>query len=157
MIRTFGVVGLGIGLIGCYTQQPIGSTVPVPGTLVTFDLTDAGRSALGGSMGPEIVQIDGRVIENDTTGYIVGVSGVRYIGGGTQAWRGEQVRIKPDYVRTTFERRFSKTRTAVLAAAGVGAVAYLVTRSLLGSGSVMEVPVGCDTCSTVASVRIPRP
>jgi hypothetical protein len=123
--------------------------------LVTFDITDVGRSALGGSMGPEIVQIDGRVIGKEPDGVLVGVSGVRFIGGGTAAWRGEQVRIRPDYVRTTYERRLSKGRTWGLAAAGVGLAAYLVTRSIIGSGSI-NVPISCDTCSTgVASVRIP--
>ena len=148
-----GFAALAVPLMGCYTLEPIGRIAPEPGTLVTFDITDAGRTALGGSMGPEIIRIDGRVLDKDSTDYVVGVSGVRFFGGGEQAWRGERVRIKPDYVRATYERRFSKTRTVALAAAGVGAAAFLVTRSLLGGGSVDTPP--CDTCGTGDRVRIP--
>jgi len=156
MIRMRGLAVLSIPLLGCYTLEPLGRAAPAPGTLVTFDINDAGRSALGGSMGPEIVQIDGRVLDTDSTDYVIGVSGVRFFGGGEQAWRGERVRIKPEYVRSTYERRLSKTRTVAFAAAGVAAAAYLVTRSLIGGGSV-DVPVLCDTCGTAATLRIPRP
>ena len=104
-------------------------------------------------MGPEIGQIEGRLLQRDTAQYVVAVSAVRLIRGGEQVWSGEPVRIKPDYVATTYTRHFSKGRTIALSALGVGAVAFLVTRSLTGSGDPQE-KIPSDT----ATARIsPRP
>jgi len=59
------IVGMTLGalLAGCYTLQPAGGVVPSVGTQVAFDVNDVGRLALGGSMGPEIGQIEGRVVQ----------------------------------------------------------------------------------------------
>ena len=154
-IRVLSVAALSVPLAGCYTVEPVGAIAPVPGASVTFDVTDAGRSALGGSMGPEIVQIDGLLLEKDSTDYVIGVTGVRFVGGGEQTWRGERIRIKPEYVRSVYERQFSTARTAAFVTAGVGAVVYLVTRSIIGGGSVGD-PCG-DACGTGTTSRIPRP
>lgn len=104
-------------------------------------------------MGPEIGQIEGRLLQRDTAQYLVAVSAVRLLRGGEQVWSGEPVRIKPDYVATTYTRQFAKGRTIALGAVGVAAVAFIVTRSLIGSGDAIEKPPG-DT----ATARIsPRP
>jgi hypothetical protein len=55
--------------------------------------------------------------------------------GGVTKWEGELVSIRPEYVRSLRERKFSATRTAVLAvAASAGLVAFVATRDLLGLG-----------------------
>jgi hypothetical protein len=51
-------------------------------------------------------------------------------------WNGEQVTVRTDYVRTIGERRFSAGRTALaVAGATASAMAFVLTRSLLGGGS----------------------
>ena len=153
MLRNAGVVAMGLTLVGCYTLQPNRGGAPAIGERVAFDVNDAGRAALGGSMGPEIGQIEGRLLQRDSAQYLVAVSSVHLIRGGEQAWSGEPVRIKPDYVATTYTRHFSKGRTIALTALGVGAVAFIVTRSIVGNGDALDKPPG-DT----ASARIsPRP
>lgn len=153
MLRNAGVVAMGLNLVGCYTLQPNRAGTPAIGERIAFDVNDAGRAALGGSMGPEIGQIEGRLLQRDSAQYLVAVSAVHLIRGGEQTWSGEPVRIKPDYVATTYTRHFSKGRTIALGAVGVGAVAFIVTRSLIGSGDALEKNPG-DT----ASARIsPRP
>ena len=87
-------------------------------------LTDAGRTALGGSMGPEIIQIEGKLLSTDNSEYVVGVSLVRLLRGGEQVWRGETVRIKTEYVSSLYERRLSASRSLAL-----GATARRSTRS----------------------------
>src|SRR4051812_38255590 len=114
------VVG-GILLVGCYELQPTGGSVPQPGTIIGLDINDAGRVALGGAMGTEIGQIEGRLIEKTATEYVVGVTVVHLLRGGEQVWRGENVRVRSDYVTTIYQRRLNPARTAVLAAAGAGA------------------------------------
>jgi hypothetical protein len=153
MLRTAGLVATGLALVGCYTLQPSRGVAPEIGERVAFDVNDAGRAALGGSMGPEIGQIEGRLLQRDTTQYLVAVSAVHLLRGGEQTWSGEPVRIKPEYVATTYRRHFASGRTIALSALGAGAVAFIVTRSLIGSGDSVDKLPG-DT----ASARIsPRP
>ena len=159
MMRVSRVAGLlvgALGLVGCYTLRPTRGATPQIGEKVAFDLNDNGRAALGGSMGPEIGQIEGRLLQKDTSQYVVAVSAVRLIRGGEQAWGGEQVRIRSDYVSNAYTRQFSTGRTIALSAIGVGAVALIVTQSIVGSGSGDDVtPI--DTASTRKSPWRPIP
>jgi hypothetical protein len=139
-------------LMGCYTLQPVTSASPAIGERIAFDVNDMGRAALGGSMGPEIGQIEGRLVQKDTTQYVVAVSSIRLLRGGEQTWSGEQVHIKSDYVTTTYARHFAKGRTIALSAVGIGALAFLVTRSLTATGDA-DVKVPGDSSSTMVSPR----
>jgi hypothetical protein len=151
--RFAGVVPVAGLLVGCYTLQPTRGGVPDIGTQVTFDVNDAGRVALGGSMGPEIGQIEGKLIEKGNGNYVVAVSAIRLLRGGEQVWSGEPVQLKSEYLGSAYERRFSKSRTVLLGAVTVGGfAAFLATRSLIGSGSESgKMPQ--DT----ADLRIVRP
>lgn len=142
----------GLLLVGCYTLQPIRSAKPVAGTRVALDINDAGRVALGGSMGPEIAQVEGRLLESSNGDYHIAVSAVRLLRGSEQIWTGEEVRISSDYIGTTYERRFSRGRTIALSAVTVGALtAFALSRDLIGSGSIKRPPVIPDT---LASLRL---
>ena len=141
-------------LAGCYELQPAGSSVPQPGQAIGLDIDDAGRVALDGSMGPEIAQVEGRLVERTPTDYVVAVTDVHLLRGGEQAWSGENIHIPAGYVTTVYERRLSKAKTATLAAVGVGAVALLASRGLNGLGDVTrpEPPPG-DTAHTILRPR----
>jgi hypothetical protein len=147
--RLIGLIALGVVLVGCYTLKPARGVVPEVGTRLAFEVNDTGRVALGGVVGPEISQIEGRLISRDNGDYVVAVSSVRSLGGAHQVWRGEQVRIKPGHVRSVYERRFSTTRSVALGATVVGSfAAYLVTRALTTSGSDNPGGGGPDTAQT---------
>jgi hypothetical protein len=121
---------------------------------IAVDVNDAGRVALGGTMGPEIAQIEGTLVQRDSSEMVVAVSVVHLLRGGEQEWRGEKVRIKPAYVSTAYERQFSRGRTIAVSAAALGAVALLATRSILGAGSNgLPDPSGPPASQT----RVPRP
>jgi hypothetical protein len=99
-------------------------------------VTDAGRVALGGSMGPEIAQVEGRLIGIENGEYLVAVTTVRLLRGGEQVWSGEQVRIKQEHVSSVYVRRFSTARSVALGTTvGGGFAAFLITRALRGAGS----------------------
>ena len=83
-LRWLRVVGLPILTVSCYTLQPTGGPVPELGTIIGLDLNDAGRAALGGSMGPEIGQVEGRLIQKDTGQYLVAVTTLHLLRGGEQ-------------------------------------------------------------------------
>jgi len=150
-VRLIGMAA--ISLAGCYTLKPAMGVTPEVGTKVAFAVNDAGRVALGGSMGPEIAQVEGQLLEMDSATYLLAVSGVRTIRGDEQVWSGEQVRLKPEHVAYTYKRAFSVGRSIGLGAISVGGFAAIIaSRSLLGFGSTGG-PGGEDTAHT----RLIRP
>lgn len=154
--RLLGCVALVELLAGCYVLQPATGAGPEPGALMAMEVNDLGRLALGGQMGPEIQQVEGRLVSKNNGEYQIAVSSVKLIRGGAQVWSGEKVTVKPEYISQTFERRLSKSRTAAMAAVFVVGV-YTVVRSqdLFGLGKRDPDPVPCDTnCPTAA--RFPR-
>lgn len=155
-LRQLCIAGLAVLLVGCYTLEPTGGPVPELGKIIGLDLNDAGRAALGGSMGPEIGQIEGRLVQGDSTEFVVAVTDLHLLRGGEQVWHGEIVHINSGYVSSLYERRFSVTRTAVLAAAGAGAVAIIATRGLIGLGNPSS-PSGPAPGDTAHTQRRPRP
>jgi hypothetical protein len=143
--RITGLALFGSLVAGCYSLQPVRGTPPV-GAQVAFDVNDAGRVALGGQIGPEIGQIEGRLLRRDSGEYALAVSAVRMLRGGEQVWSGETVRLRPEHLGNAYERRFSKGRTVVLGLALVGGVvAFAVTRDLFGLGSDPEIRPPRDT------------
>jgi hypothetical protein len=145
---------LGFLAAGCYTYQPVAGVVPEVGMQVAFDVNDAGRVALGGQMGPEIAQVEGLLVQKDSGSYLVAISTVRLLRGGEQVWTGEQVRLRSEYLGSAYQRRFSMGRSAALGAAALGGFgAFLVSRSILGSGSKDLPGQPTDTANT----RLARP
>lgn len=86
-------------------------------------------------MGPEISQVEGRFIQRDNGEYLLGVTSVSLLRGGVQTWKGEQVRLKPEYVGNMYERRLDKGRTIVAAALGVGVAAAIASRGVFGNNN----------------------
>jgi hypothetical protein len=139
---------------GCYTLDPVEGVNPKVGTRVAFDVNDVGRVALGGTMGPEIAQVEGTLVAKDDAGYLVAVQTVRLLRGLEQPWSGEQVRLKPEYLGPAYERRVSRGRSVGLGLIGVGGLgALFLSRSLLGSGTESNGDNPGDTVIT----RLGRP
>ncbi len=146
MTRLLGLAVFALLVIGCYTLQPVRGAVPEVGTQVAFDVNDAGRVALGGSMGPEIAQIEGRLVSKEEADYVIAVSTIRFLRGGEQVWGGEQVRLKSEYLGPAYVRRFAAGRSAVVGGTVVGGfTAFLIGRALRGAGNGDEGGRGRDT------------
>lgn len=121
-------------LVGCYSLRPAGSTV-TEGSRVAFDLNDAGRVAMTERIGPEILQLEGRVLSTQNGEYTLSVSNVKFVRGAEQVWAGERVQLSKEHVGTAWERRFSPGRTAALAGLTVAAVAvFFLTREFVLGG-----------------------
>lgn len=121
---------------GCYTLKPVQGVDPKVGEQIAFDITDTGRVALGGTMGPEIARVEGQLVEKQNGSYLVAVSNVRLLSGTDQTWTGEQVRLEKNYLGSAYQRRFSKGRTIAFSLVSAGGIAALfVGRSLLGFGN----------------------
>jgi len=120
------VASIGLLTTSCYNLQPVSVAVPEPGTRIAFAINDVGRVALGGSMGPELRRVEGSFQSKEGDDYIVDVSGVELLQGGFQTWAGESVRIKSSYVSAVYEKKFSKSKTA-LAVGGMTVAAVLLS------------------------------
>lgn len=120
------VAGIGLLASGCYTLQPAPVAVPEAGTRVALAINDAGRVALGGSMGPQLRRVEGSFQAKEGDEYLVNVSGVELLQGGFQTWAGESVRINTNYVSALYEKKFSAAKTA-LAVGGVAAIAVFAS------------------------------
>ena len=127
---------------GCYSYVPLSSPVPA-GTRVAVDLNDQGRADLRGVIGSEIARVEGPLVHNSDTAYVLNVLETRGMGGQLSRWSGETVSLRREYVRSITERRFSRSRTTMGVVAGAAAVlAFILTRDLLGlgGGDVSNVP-----------------
>jgi hypothetical protein len=109
--------------------------------------------ALGGLVGPELAQIEGRLVSLENREYVLHVTGVRFLRGGEQGWRGETVRIKPEYVTSRYERTFSTERSVALGAIAVAAVVLVATKGLRGFS---QGDRGITPDSTGTTLRRPR-
>jgi len=134
MVR-LGFAALTVLLAGCYTLEPAGGIAPEPGSRIALDLTDAGRVALGGAIGPGVDQIEGRLVGVEGDEYLLAVSSVTSLRHGTQVWAGERIRVRSEHVGTVYERRLSAGRSVTLGAVAVaGITAFILGRDLLGFG-----------------------
>jgi len=135
-LRASAAALFGLLVAGCYALQPVVGVNPKVGSDVAFDVNDMGRVALGGTMGPEIAQVEGQLVEKQDSVFIVSVNTVRLLRGTEQPWSGERVRLRSEYLGPAYERKFSKGRSIGMAVGGVGGIAaFFLTRSLLGSGN----------------------
>ena len=64
--------------------MPMIGVVPELGREIAMDMNDAGRLAVGTSMGQEIAQVEGRLVSKDSGEYTVAVSMVHLLRGGEQ-------------------------------------------------------------------------
>jgi len=142
--------------MGCYTVQPIAGQNTALGSTLSININDAGRASLGGQMGPAINEIEGRLLDKDSAGYVLAVSQVRLFGGGEQVWSGERVRIKTEFVNTVSEKKFSKSKTALISAAAVSVVAIVLSKGLIGSLSGDDGKLPPDTGIAVKYPRFGR-
>lgn len=131
-----GLVFLSVLLTGCYTLEPASGIAPEPGNRVALNINDVGRVALGGLIGPELAQIEGRLMGKENDEYHLAVSKVLFLRGGEQVWSGERIRVRSEYVGSVYERRYSTGRSVALGVASIGGLtAVILGRDLLGLGT----------------------
>lgn len=130
-VRNLLVIAAGAALGGCYSLQPVSAASPELGTVVAVDVNDAGRAALNTAVGPEVRQLEGRLVQRSEAEMLLAVTAVRTFRGGEQVWKGERVTLKPEYVGTTYEKRFSTGRTIIASALTIGAFVALSTSGII--------------------------
>lgn len=137
--ETFRQLGAAIGwlpiLAGCYTYTPIETPKPEPGTNLSLVLSDEGRMQTVHQVGPYAVRIEGALVQATSDDLTLAVSEVVDARGTHSKWTGEPVSLPRSYVLMTYQKKFSGSRTALVAAATVGGIiALIASRNLLGLG-----------------------
>ena len=135
---------------GCYQYVPVTTATPAAGREVTIDISDRGRVALASQLGPGARRVHGRILQAGDTAYVLGLSGVEYLGTSSLAkWSGEVVSVSRDYVTDVRERRLSRGRSWLAAGLVVVLAAAVSTIAIVGFGSeggdTRTPPDGGDT------------
>jgi hypothetical protein len=121
---------------GCYNYAPLTTPSPEPGTYLAVTLTDSGSYALTRYLGPDAFVVRGRYVATDERGLLVSVSSVELHGGWEDPWKGETVALPTSCVASLHVRRFSKSKSYLLAAAGAGGVLVAAAAfAIVGSGT----------------------
>ena len=124
------------GATGCYTYVPLWNGNPAPGSEITLGLSDRGRAALAGPLGPGATRVTGRLANATDSLFVIDVAEVSYVRGGVPAkWNGEEVRVPRDYVSGLSQRQLSKSRSWITAGVVVGALALASTIVIKGFGN----------------------
>jgi hypothetical protein len=122
-----------LALAGCYTYRPILTTTPEHGTRVSAQLTGQGSVDLAGQIGPDILHVEGDVVEADSTGLELVVHEVESFRGIRSDWQGEHVRIPNQAVAGMQVRRLSVGGTSLMGGVMVAGL-YAIYRVLGGPG-----------------------
>lgn len=144
---TFRLVAVAIGLLpilaGCYTYTPIATLEPEPGTNLSLVLSDEGRMQAVRQVGPYAVRVEGALVQATSDDLTLAVSQVVDGRGTHTKWTGESVSLPRSYVLMTYQKKFSGSRTALVAVATVGGLlALIASRNLLGLGGSGETGQG---------------
>jgi hypothetical protein len=119
----------------CYVYRPVAGPVPPTADRVRFTLTDAGTADLATQLGPSTVELSGKLVDDSADAYVVAVLGTRARNGVEADWRGERVTVPRSLVAHMEQRRFSRSRT-VLMAVGTIAAALVAREAFWGPGGV---------------------
>ena len=116
---------------GCYVHRAILDPAPLPNMSVTVTLTNDGRGALSGLLGPGARALDGRVLMSSPDTLALAVYRMTRVTGRIESWRGEHVALPQRSAARVEERRFSARATAAVvggAVTGLVLVAGMVQR-----------------------------
>ena len=96
---------------------------------------------MGEQIGASARTIEGVFRSQDDYAYLFNVSSIVYLNGQQNRWTGEPLKVSRNFVTNLRQRQFSRSRTALVAAIGIGgAVAFILSRGLLGLGNTTPDP-----------------
>jgi hypothetical protein len=126
-------------LSGCYEYLPP-ATPDLAGHEVQLSITDSGSAVLAPQVGYGIEAVDGKLVSDTDMRYQVAVTSIRRRDGQESDWNGESVNIPHSIVSTITERRFSRARSTLFAAATT--MAMVVARRAFGGTGGATTPGG---------------
>ncbi|MEA2723159.1 MAG: hypothetical protein QOH59_930 [Gemmatimonadales bacterium] len=132
-IRFTIILGTTVTLAACYTYRPLSTPAPEPGTRISAQLTGQGSHDLAGQIGPDVLHVEGEVVEADSSGLDLVVREIESNRGIRSDWQGEQVRLPLTAVAGIQERKLSPGGTGLMGGV-LAAGLYAIYRVLGGPG-----------------------
>lgn len=130
---------LTVSAMGCYGYyQPVNNDLA--GHRIQLSITDSGAVILAPQIGVGIESVDGQLVTDSAARYLVSVSGIRRRDGLEADWRGERLYIPHALVSSVMERRFSRARTTLFAAATT--IAMVAVKHAFGGAGGATAPGG---------------
>jgi hypothetical protein len=123
-------------LSSCYTYRPLPGPDPVVGSRVSARLTDDGIHEMEATLGPDVAEVEGDLLEVDSTGLRLAVTQVQDRRGVQSDWRRETIDLPRRTVANLAVRQLSKGGTVLLGGAAVGG--FVALYSLLGGPGIFE-------------------
>lgn len=132
-IAATGIASTALWVSGCYTYTARTVGDLPPNAVVSAELTDAGRVALGGRVGPEAQRVNGKVVQRSDTSFSVLVSKVTYLNGNENPWQGQEVSLRPQDFKSLTQRTYSRSKTMLLIGAmTAGLIVTILSLNFLG-------------------------
>ena len=122
-----------VTLAACYTYRPLSKPEPAPGDRVSAQLTIEGSRELADQIGPDVLHVEGDVLDMDTTGLNLEVREIESYRGIRSGWSGERLHVPRQAVAGMQQRKLSVGGTGLLAGV-LTAGLYAVYRALGGPG-----------------------
>jgi hypothetical protein len=135
MTGRYALVGM-LALSACYTYRPLATPEPSPGDRVSAQLTTEGSRELAGQIGPEVLHVEGEVLEVDSVGLSLQVREIESYRGIRSGWAGERLRVPRQAVAGMQQRKLSVGGTGLLA--GVLTVGLYAAYRVLGGPGLFE-------------------
>lgn len=141
-LRTVVSVLAASSLSACYEYVPM-QPASAPNPRVEVLVTDRGRVELAPQLGQGVLSFEGILETHKDSSYVLRVAEVTYVNHQTNVWGGESITVSDGAVRDIRVRRLSRGRTFAVALGSLGAaLAFVITRSVLGGGSSDGTPGG---------------
>lgn len=136
------IIGASIGLAilggtACYGYYPP-ATANLTGREIQVSLTDSGAVALAPRIGNGMESVEGKVLSDTVSHFLLSVMGTRRRDGIENTWKGEPLDIPRSLVAGVAERRFSRARTALFVIATT--IAMIATKQAFGSVGGTNAP-----------------
>jgi hypothetical protein len=141
--RAVALVTLVSFLTACYTQRPLGVSLPSPDTRIIAQVTDTGSVAMANTIGAAALEIEAVVAEADANTWKLYLTRVDHRGGNSSRWNREAVSF-PRYALTNVrETRLDRKRSWMVAGLVTGVVVALTVLfgAVLGGSSGDGEPV----------------
>src|SRR5690242_19502655 len=128
---------------GCYNYLPLRRSGLEPATFVAVTLTDDGSEELAPYVGPNVYVVRGRVAGTTERGVTLSVFDVETRRGTLLEWKGENLVVPSEFVRSLEQRQSAAGKTVLLA--GVSLAGFFAAYAAFGPGVGGATPPGSGT------------
>ena len=129
--------------LGCYQYTPLETSTGVQaGEHVSVEISDRGRSELGGRLGSGVLRLEGTLTRSDSAELEMNVWRVAHLNGPSARWSGENIRFRREYASSVQTRTLNRGKTYLVAGtAVVGLVLFSKSFDLFGFSTGGEEPI----------------